>query len=160
MTGWIDALYRRILLAAHPVGSIYQSTDATSPAKLFGGTWTAIESRFLLAASSDYPAGSTGGEATHTLTENELPEHAHLLPAKRYMVCWGEAALEFSMIVSTPTWGTASSYTTDQWGVSGADVPNQMAADQKIDQTQSSGGGQPYTTMPPYMAVYMWRRTA
>lgn len=73
MTGLIDALHKRILLAAHPVGSIYQSTVETSPAELFGGTWEAIEGRFLLGANERYVAGSTGGTAEHVLTRESIP---------------------------------------------------------------------------------------
>lgn len=47
-------------LAAYPVGSIYQSTDPTSPAALFGGTWEQIASdRVLMGASSAHAAGTT-----------------------------------------------------------------------------------------------------
>ena len=42
------------------MGSIYQSTDPTSPAALFGGTWEQIASeRVLMGASSSHAAGST-----------------------------------------------------------------------------------------------------
>ena len=47
-------------LAAYPVGSIYQSTNSTSPAALFGGTWEQIASeRVLMGASSSHAAGTT-----------------------------------------------------------------------------------------------------
>ena len=47
-------------LGYYPVGSIYQSTDATSPASLFGGSWEEIASeRVLMGASSTHAAGST-----------------------------------------------------------------------------------------------------
>ena len=47
-------------LSAYPVGSIYQSTDPTSPAALFGGTWEQIASeRVLMGASSSHKAGTT-----------------------------------------------------------------------------------------------------
>ena len=47
-------------LAAYPAGSIYQSTDAASPAFLFGGTWEQIaKDRVLMGASDSHPAGST-----------------------------------------------------------------------------------------------------
>ena len=48
------------VLSAYPVGSIYQSTNSTSPAALFGGTWEQIASeRVLMGASSSHKAGTT-----------------------------------------------------------------------------------------------------
>lgn len=83
LAAWIASklspyLKRNALLdLTYPVGSVYLSTASTSPATLFGGTWERIQGRFLLAASSAYAAGSTGGEASHTLTANEMPSHNH-----------------------------------------------------------------------------------
>lgn len=53
------------------------SLEPTDPATLFGGTWERIQGRFLLAASDEYEAGSSGGEATHKLTVSEMPSHGH-----------------------------------------------------------------------------------
>ena len=61
----------------YPVGSIYMSVNNTNPSTLFGGTWQQIQDRFLLAAGATYAAGATGGEATHTLTTDEMPAHSH-----------------------------------------------------------------------------------
>lgn len=137
MTGMIDALYKRILLAAHPVGSIYQSTVATSPATLFGGSWTVIESRFLLAASSAYPAGSTGGEATHTLTIEEMPEHYHSIGNGEIYNALGDYGYNGQMS-KDPNSGQGVTY----------------------GRTNVAGSGCAHNTMPPYEAVYMWERTA
>lgn len=62
-----------LLDIVYPVGSIYQSMSATSPVDFIGGTWTKIKT-FLYGADT---ANQTGGEATHTLTVNEMPSHAH-----------------------------------------------------------------------------------
>ena len=62
----------------YPVGSIYMSVNSTNPSVLFGGTWEQIKDTFLLATGDTYANGSTGGEATHTLTENEMPSHTHI----------------------------------------------------------------------------------
>ena len=51
----IDKLY--------PVGTIYQSTKSTNPSTFLGGTWTALTGRFLVGAGTNFPAGSTGGQA-------------------------------------------------------------------------------------------------
>lgn len=56
-------------LAAYPVGSIYQSTDAVSPAALFGGTWEQIASeRVLMGASSSHAAGTTAEAGLPNIT--------------------------------------------------------------------------------------------
>ena len=65
----------------YPVGSIYMSASATSPASLFGGTWQILNDVFLLAAGSYANAGTFGGEAVHTLTDNEIPSHTHNINA-------------------------------------------------------------------------------
>lgn len=61
----------------YPVGSIYISVNKVNPATLFGGTWEQIKDRFLLAYGDTYNNGATGGEATHTLTSQEMPTHNH-----------------------------------------------------------------------------------
>ena len=61
------------------MGAVYLSASATDPATLFGGAWERIQDRFLLCAGSTYSAGSTGGEAKHTLTIEEMPSHSHTL---------------------------------------------------------------------------------
>ena len=72
-----------LALSAYPVGSIYMSVNATSPADIFGGTWERIQGRFLLSATDNgnsgasQAAGNTGGEATHTLSKSEMPQHNH-----------------------------------------------------------------------------------
>ena len=121
----------------YPVGSIYMSVNATNPKNLFGGTWTQIQGRFLLGMSSSYPAGSQGGEATHTLTANEMPNHTH-----QYVDYWtvaaasgtGRRAVKFNN----------NNYSPESGGLS----------------TDSSGSGQAHNNMPPYLAVYIWKRTA
>lgn len=135
MTGRLAALFAPIVnaakLAAWPVGSIYMSMIATSPATLFGGTWVRMENRFLLGAGSGYVAGATGGEAEHTLTENEMPSHYHLLAMNQA----GESEY----------WGPMCSAMQDGY---------------MVNMTKPAGGDQPHNNMPPYIAVYMWRRTA
>ena len=83
-----DELTSTLLSKIYPVGSIYMSTNSTSPATFIGGTWQRIQDRFLLAAGSTYTAGNTGGSSTtsytpsgsvgyHTLTTSEMPSHTH-----------------------------------------------------------------------------------
>ena len=71
----------------YPVGSIYMSISSVNPSTLFGGTWQKIEGRFLLAASSSYEVGSTGGSndaivVSHTHSNsstNSAGSHSHTI---------------------------------------------------------------------------------
>lgn len=136
---------------AYPVGSIYLSVNDTDPATLFGGTWERIaRGRFLLGAganesnSTDYwgsypagaenfPAGEMGGEPTHKLTVDEMPSHTHI------------EGLE---------WRNDTG-----WGVTGTGPDAHAVVDQGT-QTGWAGGDKPHNNMPPYLSVYMWKRTA
>ena len=73
----IETFDSNIFDLVYPVGSIYMSANSTSPTTLFGGTWERIQNRFLLSAGSEYNAGATGGEKTHTLSSSEMPSHTH-----------------------------------------------------------------------------------
>lgn len=55
------SIYSNFLLAAHPVGSIYQTISPENPAVTFGGgTWEKIaQDRALMGASDTHPAGTT-----------------------------------------------------------------------------------------------------
>ena len=75
-----DANFNKI----YPVGSIYMSVNSTNPSTLFGGEWEQIEDRFLLACGTNHNNGETGGEATHTLTTNEMPSHNHTQDGHRH----------------------------------------------------------------------------
>lgn len=72
-----QAWRKNLLLDAHPVGSLYWSSNATDPTSLFGGSWERIKDKFILAAGDSYSRGSTGGEAVHTLSVSEMPSHTH-----------------------------------------------------------------------------------
>lgn len=55
------SIYSNFLLAAHPVGSIYQTISPENPSVTFGGgTWKNIaQDRVLMGASNTHPAGTT-----------------------------------------------------------------------------------------------------
>ena len=126
----------------YPVGSIYMSVNSTDPGTLFGGTWARITGKFLLAATdggssgASQAAGNTGGEATHTLTTDEMPSHGH---KTLYYNSGGDQSWGFNF--SSPG------------GLSG----NTQLTSSGIEPT---GGGGAHNNMPPYLAVYIWQRTA
>ena len=65
------------VLDLFPVGYIWLSTVNKNPSEYIGGTWVQIKDKFLLCAGDTYAGGSTGGEASHTLTVSEMPSHRH-----------------------------------------------------------------------------------
>ena len=118
----------------YPIGSIYMSVNSTNPSELFGGEWERIQDRFLLASGTTYANGSTGGEATHTLTVNEIPSHRH--SRRTSPQGWAERDSSKSEIIS-PTSGSAKAVTK---------------------YSDYTGGGQAHNNMPPYLAVFVWKR--
>ena len=130
-----------VLDNVYPVGSIYMNVNSTNPGTLFGGTWEQIQGRFLLGMSSSYPAGSQGGEAEHTLTEAEMPSHNH---AMAYGPDSSAGSTGFP-------YGIAAGSATNSAG--GRGYASNLG-------TFSAGGGQPHNNMPPYLSVYIWKRTA
>lgn len=122
----------------YPVGSIYMSTYATSPASIVGGQWEQVQGRFLLGSSNGYPVLSTGGEEEHKLTIDEMPSHSHpYTPEQRYTNAYiGGAAYRIA------------------WAGKRDDDPH-------TDQTTGlRGGSESHNNMPPYLVVNIWRRVS
>lgn len=123
-----------IIDTIYPMGSIYITLNKTSPSILFPGTyWKQIKNRFLLSASSTYSALSVGGEATHTLTKNEMPNHRH-------SIWFPNSGGEQSAEIGYPQAGSKNTYYAE------------------ASKTSDAGGGAAHNNMPPYLVVYMWER--
>lgn len=129
-----------LLSLTYPVGAIYLSTSATSPASLFGGSWERIQGRFLLAAGGGYAAGATGGEASHTLTVSEMPSHNHSFTYGYH-------------VSSDPTFSQRTAVRFDC---------NEQTTQGSVDTSTvwPTGGSAAHNNMPPYLAVYAWKRVA
>ena len=150
------SIYSNFLLAAHPVGSIYQTISPENPAVTFGGgTWERIEGRFIMGASDTYPAGSTGGSATH--------EHEYKLS-----FMWRLGAL-----VGYPTSAIATyNYKTQSWSDNNRKVNDgqytlandgfsSTYGEKPNGETHSvAGNTASSSSIPPYYCVYIWRRVA
>ncbi len=152
----------------YPIGSIYMSVSTTSPAVLFGGTWQALQDRFLLGSGTEYLLNEIGGEKTHTLTEQEMPYHTHIQNPHRHRVLSGNGKT-----------GNAAGIGYDwNYGIGGCD--NDQSARNWYDRSGNSSGAnpliedvtatnqhaggkdkvtQPHNNLPPYLVVNMWKRT-
>ena len=137
------------MLDIYPIGSIYMSVVSASPSGLFGGTWEQIKGRFLLGTGApennddgtspgdyDIAPGIMGGEAEHTLTKSEMPKHFH-----QFQGYWHAS--------------------TDN---SGERVASYEYISDDPESTDSAcleeGGDEAHNNMPPYLAVYMWKRVS
>lgn len=135
----------------YPVGSIYMSVNNVSPQTFLGGTWTSINGRFLLGAGNTYSAGSTGGEATHTLTVAEMPSHSHAqnILVGNYNPFQNNPNVNFKPYVESE-----GSVVKTYWAYRGSDYRLTTYA------MQATGSSSSHNNMPPYLVVYMWKRIA
>lgn len=130
----VGGVTRSLLDWTYPVGSIYLSVDATSPAAKFGGTWTPIENLFLYPVPTNTAAGLQGGEASHTLTVAEMPSHTH----KTYMA-YGDHGAGPNIPIYERSTNRCDGYAT-------------------LPDTSAVGGNTAHNNMPPYLTMYAWYR--
>lgn len=172
-----------LLNASFPLGAIYMSVNSTNPSELFGGVWEALENRFLLGASSSYPVGSTGGEVNHTLTISEMPTHNHENSLTFEISQEPHShGIRSSSNYSTNCNGLARGGDENKGGYyqvggvannngeefycykAGDGIEYIKPENAEIDFQKTTlynvnaGGGNPHNNMPPYLAIYMWKR--
>lgn len=173
-----DSQITDILTQIYPVGAIYISVNDTNPSSIFGGTWEKVEDRFLLASGSTYINGATGGEAEHTLTEQEIPWHSHTyaetmnvsphaltieeMPAHTHSVSNnGTMAASVSGSGSMLTTYNPLNPTTYITESTGGGQGHSHGIYQESRQTGKYGYTSPtHNNMPPYLVVNMWVRVS
>ena len=171
----------------YPVGSIYMSVNSTDPGTLFGGTWQRIQDMFLLAAGSTYSAGDTGGEASHKLTEDETAVRAHTHGFTQPTISNHRHSISSDHTYNV-TSSSAQSFSTNNYKIGSSGTTyngfirntgtNALVRDSnytQYEQPTASGGAvgaraygsndgessvSAHNNMPPYLAVYVWKRTA
>ena len=144
----VNRLFEAQKLADHPVGSIYQSTDTTSPAELFGGSWEEIASeRVLMGASSTHAAGTT--------VKAGLPNITGQLPGIKTIGYVGSSEFPISGAFSwTNTQSTSGNYSD------GDDQPLQIKQ-AAFDASKSNAiYGRSSTVQPAAYYVHIWHRVA
>lgn len=126
-------------LADHPVGSIYQSTDPTSPAALFGGSWEEIASdRVLMGASRNHAAGTTVNAGLPNITGS------------------------FTADVRMNNHAVSGAFTAGDWlSSTGANSSDSRVYKFSLDASRSSAiYGASNTVQPAAYYVHIWRRVA
>lgn len=134
----------------YPVGSIYMSVNKTSPGTLFGGTWKQIAGKFLVGVGNGFVVGDSGGSKTHThttgdhvLTTDEMPYHYHNI---WYPNSGGPTTSE----IGYPTTGAKNTWCANACHTDGRGG----------DAAHNHGDTGSASNLPPYIAVWMWKRTA
>lgn len=162
----------------YPVGSIYMSMNPSDPSTLFGGVWTKLsEGRVVMSAGDTYTAGSTGGEASHAITEAEMPSHTHTQVEHSH----DRGSMEITGYIGacTGSWGyegngTGAFYkgsTRYEIGSAGTAIgiySVYMEASRSWEGSTTStapainatGQSQPMSLIQPYISAYIWYRTA
>ncbi len=172
ISDWLNKVY--------PVGSIYMSASDVNPSTLFGGTWEKIEDKFLLSSGSSYSAtydsngfaNKTGGEATHSLTQSEMPRHTHTQNSHSHDASSYKFVVTNNLRRSGERAYTSSSNngikylyhntTDDAYSVvqstKGATATNKYTGGS--GSAESASNGVAHNNMPPYLVINVWKRTA
>lgn len=127
----------------YPVDSIYISTNSTSPASLYGGSWERYgKGRTLVSvdeSDTDFTAGKTGGSKTHNHNPGTLSAQVSLFGQNTVV-----------RRVSIPSFKGDVRHIGD---INGGSFDSNWGA-------AIVGHSDSASSMEPYVAVYVWRRTA
>lgn len=127
----------------YPVGAIYASANSTSPASLFGGSWTQITNAALRGATS---VGYTGSD-THALNTNEMPSHSHQIWTDPASISGNSERVRMHLSIGRV--GKYSEAVRD-----GAAVPTGYTIAKAV------GGGAAHTNVQRSYNCYVWQRTS
>lgn len=145
--------YEQLLNIFYPVGSCYMSLDPSfNPNVAWGGTWQKLPAGMnIIQAGGSYAFGSTGGEAAHVLTEQELAKHdGHIQ---------GDARASKDIVTNgDPTTAYYLSATAGTGKANYGFVVNH--GNEAYPATIMKGGNAAHNNMPPYIAGNIWKRVA
>lgn len=163
--------------SVYPVGSIYISVnDSFNPNDVFPGTWVSFgKGRTLVGVDTSDPefqsSEDTGGEKTHVLTVDELPEHNHDVTVENKELTgsvWNFVGQSAKFGPGNSTSGVFSKggdgtcfYPSSTGKATG--INDGFMLDATHDHTATSGNtgsGMAHNNMMPYITVRMWKRTA
>lgn len=142
------AIYQQVLAAVverdHPVGSLYISENAASPAELYGGTWERIEDCTIWGASGAHPAGTTIEAGLPNITGGfEIGQADGTAPIASIYGAFGALYGETSK------------------GLANISMLHGAPKGITIDASKSSSiYGASDTVQPPAYCMYIWRRVA
>lgn len=124
-----------------PIGSVYMSYESTSPATIYGGTWTRITNA-VIRGNSDSTVGYQGSDNV-TLTTSQMPSHSH-------DISFGSLKVDMSgSSDNNPVYLKSCGYHRVQnfQGTINATITN-------------TGEGESFSVLPRRFEVYIWYRAA
>lgn len=151
----VDDLAKNLWKTIFPIGAFYLSNDATSPASIFGGTWTKLTGYFLRGGSDT----ATGGADSVTLSTANLPSHTHSFSATT------SSGGTHSHSTKINANNTMAKYSGDAAFVSNASGTMATGDAGYHNHTVSgttggTGSGSAFSNMPKYRNLHVWYRTA
>lgn len=143
----LDDLKTDVMQTMMPVGFVVTLGVSTNPNTLYGfGTWTRIQGRVIVGVSdsdTDFDLNDTGGAKTHTLTATEIPSHNH--------------GLNNTMLIGQrPSSGFNAGFAAG----SAYHAVGNLADSGASQVTGNAGSGGAHNIMQPFIAKYVWERTA
>jgi hypothetical protein len=164
IVNYINSIKTALLLEAHPVGSLYISSNATSPAELFGGTWRRITDKFILAAGNGIGAAASGGKSKVKLSTNNLPAHYHeAKPVDSEGTVFKDYEFTVNKNMSSDSVARYKVAKGNDYYVLGT---NPESSDYRANditataKTTTVGSGEEFEILPPFVTKYVWERTA
>lgn len=143
------SIYSNFLLAAHPVGSIYQTISPENPSVTFGGgTWERIEDCTIWGASDTHPAG--------TIIKAGLPNITGSFNGRgnEYLSSGGTITSARGALIISMNAGASMSGTFFSKNDVNVDVVT-------FDASRSNSiYGNSTTVQPPAYSMYIWYRVA
>ena len=141
----MDTYFYNKVCNLFPIGYIYMSVNNTNPSTYFGGTWTPINNTFLVASGSSFAPGSSGGQSTHShsLSSNGYAK-LNMSNTGSYLYADMNVNQSFSDNYYMRTNGNRTA----------------VSGDTTTGVINLGGSTDSASNLPPYLAVYMWERTA
>lgn len=129
----------------YPVGAIYLTWNDNNPGNFLGGTWIRMgEGRALFGVGTSKDTNGLSvrvseheewGYWKHKITVDEMPPHSHNIKLPISTIWGGNGGASYQLTSSN------------------TDKPT-------FNYIQNAGGGKDFYMTPPYIGIYIWRRTA
>ena len=151
---------KAIALKSYPVGAIYLSFVSTSPATLFGGSWSQISNRFIYAGNGT----STGGSLRHkhwTTVGKAVGDGMYVYDFDQSGTMFGARLMTGKIHGGLMNYTSFDTYTTSSNQFSQVLIDSTSDPVLNVTDYSSNNNDKGESDLyPPYQMVYCWRRTA